>query len=532
MNDATDTVVLQTREVPMTELGAVQDHAAALRRLVSWDDVGILIDDGPHAVVIVFLNRGCVVAAARFCLSDEDSVQALQVYQNESRTVTELRSWQGHTVTDQQVVDLTELTRIWKESAGQSSKLDEMKLRKLFSPTANSIRTKGRSNRVSAKTRHQVLFDAHGRCMFEGCGIDLTRDEVTGRRGNFATLAHNVAVSEQGPRGIRYLSHSLSDHPENILLLCETHHRLVDRVAKCDYPADRLTAMRKTYCNRANELLDGLPLSPIPAFCVAWPVHRQRIALPSSRQVAESLKTIDARLDRRLLTVTENPSTLRSLSGPHLWSAMATEVECTSESILLQAGEEEYRAALFAMGLMPALIALGAKLGNKCEITPMLRFRDSGLWYWPSAQPQGKFYEIDGLDRLSESEGEVSLILGLTATPRALQETADSLGISTVSVKSDEQCLGNGALSHPEDGALFRQRMQELLHRLSDMHGVQTVHVLPCASNAACVFFGQAFDSYHPELVIYDFVPQGGSLAPALTVRNCDNKCVVKCCSS
>ena len=360
--------------------------------------------------------------------------------------------------------------------------------------------------------------------MFEGCGADLTEDPVTRVRGNFATLAHNVAASEGGTRGVLYLSGSLADDPENILLLCDTHHRLVDTVAKANYPAASLSTMRRRFCETANELLDGLTLAPTPAFGVAWPVHRQRVALPSSRQTARALKPIGARLDGQLRTVNDNEALLRRLEGPALWAAMPTAVEGTADDILAQAHGEGYRAALFAMGLMPALIALGAKLGNKCEITPMLRYRENGLWYWPASEPRGEFCTIDGLGQLPDREGEVCLLLGLTAVPDVMRSTAGFLRMSVVSVVARPEYLGNGSLGHPDDGASFRQRMQELLHRLGDTHGVQRVHVLPCASNAACVFFGQSFDSFHPELVIYDFAPEGGCMVPRLRVLNVDNE--------
>ena len=207
------------------------------------------------------------------------------------------------------------------------------------------------------------------------------------------------------------------DDPANILLLCETHHRLVDKVARGDYPAATLSAMRRRFCEEATALLDALALAPTPAYCVAWPVHRQQIALPSSQQVARALKPIGARLDGQLRPVNDNEALLRSLEGAALWAAMDTAVERTAGDILLQTHGEGYRAALFAMGLMPALIALGAKLGNKCEITPMLRYRENGLWYWPVNEPRGEFYTVEGLDRLSHGEGEVCLLLGLTAVP-------------------------------------------------------------------------------------------------------------------
>ncbi len=526
--DPKETTVVQTRESPMTALDAVRDHAAAVRALVSWNSVGVLIDDGLQAIVTVLLDGDTVAGASRFCLPAAQSVYALRAYDQGTTGPMELRCWQGHTMTSEQTQSLTDLTNAWKQSSSQRKVQADQDWRTFFEEVEQEDRKKGRGTGIGTATRNQVLLDAHGRCMFEGCGADLTEDPVTRVRGNFATLAHNVASSEGGTRGVLYLSHSLADNPDNILLLCETHHRLVDKVAKADYPAARLSAMRRRFCEEATGLLDALALAPTPAYCVAWPVHRQRIALPSSQQVARALKPIGARLDGQLRSVNDNDALLRSLDGEDLWRAVGTVVEQTAADILQQAHGEGYRAALFAMGLMPALIALGAKLGNKCEIMPMLRYRENGLWYWPVNEPRGEFYMIDGLDRLSDCEGEVCLRLGLTAAPESMHSTAESLGMSVVSVIARTEYLGNGALGHPDDGASFRQRMQELLHRLRDVHGVQTVHVLPCASNAACVFFGQSFDSYHPELVIYDFAPEGGCMLPRLHIVNVNNESKIK----
>ena len=526
--DPQEPTVTQTREPPMTGLDAVKDHAAAVRALVSWDRVGVLMDEGPQAIVTVLLEGDAVVSASRFCLSAADSVNALRAYDQGLAAPMELRCWQGSTMTGEQTRNLAELTTIWRDSSGQRKEQAEEDWLTFFGDIERDTRKKGRGTGITGLTRNQVLLDAHGRCMFEGCGADLTEDPVTRVSGNFATLAHNVAASEAGARGVLYLSGSLADDPENILLLCDTHHRLVDTVARADYPATELSAMRRRFRRASTTQLDALALAPTPAFCVAWPVHRQRIALPSSQQVARALKPIGARLDGQLRTVNDNEAVLRSLEGVGLWDAMATAVEQTAADILLQAHGKGYRAALFAMGLMPALISLGAKLGNKCEITPMLRYRENGLWYWPVNEPRGEFYSIEGMDRLSDLEGEACLLLGLTAVPKAMRSTVESLGMGVVSVVARTEYLGNGALGHPDDGASFRQRMQELLHQLRDAHGVQRVHVLPCASNAACVFWGQSFDSYHPELVIYDFAPMGGCMVPRLRIVNVNNESKVE----
>ena len=526
--DPKESTVVQTCEPPMTALDTVKDHVAVARALVSWNHVGVLMDDGPQTIVTVLLDDDTVVGALRFCLPAAQSVDALQAYNAGTTGPMELRCWQGHTITREQTRGLANLTNVWKQSSGQRKMQAEEDWRAFFEEVEGGARKKGRGTGFSTGTRNQVLLDAHGRCMFEGCGADLTEDPVERVRGNFATLAHNVAASEDGPRGVLYLSHELADDPANILLLCETHHRLVDKVARADYPAHRLSAMRERFRKEAVSLLDALTLTPTPAYCVAWPVHRQRIALPSSEQVAQALKPIGARLDGRIRSVNDNDAVLRSLDGAALWAAMGATVEQTAADILLQARDEGYRAALFAIGLMPALIGLGAKLGNKCEITPMLRYRENGLWYWPVTERRGEFYKIEGLAQLSDGEDEVCLLVGLTAVPEAMKATAKSLGMSVVSVIARPEYMGNGALGHPDDGASFRQRMQELLHRLRDAYGTRRVHVLPCASNAACVFFGQAFDSYHPDLVIYDFESDGNSMVPRLRIANVNSECKVE----
>ncbi len=156
------------------------------------------------------------------------------------------------------------------------------------------------------------------------------------------------------------------------------------------------------------------------------------------------------------------------------------------------------------------------------EIIPMLRYRDGGQWTWPSDAPVGSTYNINGLEDLTNSESEVSLIIALTADPEVTNIVANELfetkGIKTIKLLANSQYLGNGAIGHPKDGMGFTKDIQALLHRLADRHGVSRVHVLPCASNAACVFFGQAYDKHHPELLIYDFVSK--SMAPQILIGN------------
>ena len=292
--DPPESIVVQTHEPPMTGLDSVTDHAAAVRALVPWDRVGVLMDEGPQAVVTVLLKDEEVVSASRSCLGAAESVDALRAYKKGSadpKKPTELRCWQGHAMTRAQTRSLSELTVVWRESFGQRKEQTEAEWRAFFEDLERGTRSRGRAATIGVSTRNQVLLDAHGRCMFEGCGVDLTEDPVTGVRGNFATLAHNVAASEGGARGALYLSGRLADDPENIMLLCDKHHRLVDSIAKADYTAAALSAMRRRFCEEGTKLLDALALVPTPRVLggVACASTSNRIAyIAGCRESAEA----------------------------------------------------------------------------------------------------------------------------------------------------------------------------------------------------------------------------------------------------
>jgi len=216
MKDRTiDSTVRQTLDIPMQSVDEVKDHANALRRLAEWSGLGILYDDRPAAVLIVQLNQDAVVGVCRLCLNPNDSAVALQAYLMRDTDV-DLRCCKGRTLTRDDITNLAVLTEIWKKS--QSSKVSKQEIVEFFERVEQGTRNHGRGRSIKAETRRQVWFDAHGRCMFEGCGKDLTLDPTTGRRGNFAYLAHNVAASETGPRGVIYLSGRLADDPSNRLV--------------------------------------------------------------------------------------------------------------------------------------------------------------------------------------------------------------------------------------------------------------------------------------------------------------------------
>lgn len=85
---------------------------------------------------------------------------------------------------------------------------------------------------------------AAGRCQYRGCQHELWKDDLTKAEFNSAYIAHIVADSPDGPRGDKVRSAQLKDRIENLMLMCDVHHRLIDKGDVDGHPESLLLAMR------------------------------------------------------------------------------------------------------------------------------------------------------------------------------------------------------------------------------------------------------------------------------------------------
>src|SRR5690554_1735186 len=111
--------------------------------------------------------------------------------------------------------------------------------------------------KISEKNKIQLWTLAAGRCQYENCNVQLWRDDLSMVIMNRAYIAHIVANVPGGPRGDEVKSEQLANDIENLMLLCDTHHRLIDVEAVSDHPVERLIAMKIAHEKRI-ELLSGI----------------------------------------------------------------------------------------------------------------------------------------------------------------------------------------------------------------------------------------------------------------------------------
>lgn len=511
-------ILNQAAYPPFEEQSALDEYIAFISKEISWDSISIISDEGSSNILIVTVNDDVVVSSLRINLPPADFINTVKKLSKDKKV--KLVYLQGDNISESDLSSLDAIQKIAFRAKEQSAIVELPIIEEFITRIDEGSKKKGRGESFGRETRQAVNLASHGRCMFTGCGENLRIDDLTGDGGNYSYLAHNVASSENGERGIPVLSGILSNDPKNILLLCDKHHRLIDRVAACNYPAEKLSVIREQFISDAEELLDGLKFQPIPVYSVLWPVNTHVVSPPNKKEIANCLSTLELRMQGSLNKVLNSDGATRSV--PELQKIiMPSSIKIAAEKIIQQTNDSGHSAALFAFGPMPSLVGLGAILGNKSQYIPMLRYRDGATWMWPKQLPGGEFYIVEGLDSIKPSE-DIIICIALTAFPEVMKkkasELSDELDSSIIIYSPKYNAFGNGAIPHPIDGMKFSARLQYDFHTFKSQYGVKRMHVLICASNAAAVFIGQAFDLHHPEMIVYDF--RGESMEAVISIAN------------
>src|SRR5664280_23740 len=111
--------------------------------------------------------------------------------------------------------------------------------------------SRARRKPIPERVKVIVWARAAGRCQYAGCNAALIGDDISGAaNANKAYIGHIIADSADGPRGDPILSPKLAHDPDNLMLVCDAHHRVFDREMVAEHPVDVLMAMKRRHETR------------------------------------------------------------------------------------------------------------------------------------------------------------------------------------------------------------------------------------------------------------------------------------------
>jgi len=100
---------------------------------------------------------------------------------------------------------------------------------------------------ISVKSRKMLWGKAASRCALPDCRKELVMDETeTDDPAIIGEECHIIARKNNGPRGDSNLSKNRRDFYDNLILMCNNHHKVIDD-QKEDYTIEKLKKMKKDH---------------------------------------------------------------------------------------------------------------------------------------------------------------------------------------------------------------------------------------------------------------------------------------------
>lgn len=368
---------------------------------------------------------------------------------------------------------------------------------------------------IPEKTKLLLWGKAAGCCQYDGCNTPLYSDAVTKAEFNIAYIAHIIAASAKGPRGDEILSPQLKKELSNLMLLCDVHHRRVDKDDVAGHPVERLREMKRKHEARV-------------ALLTSLTEDKQSHILFYGANIGQHGSPMNFREAGLAMLPDKYPASLH----PFELSLKNSAMHDRDASFWLMEQQQLYRQfmttvkprltdgtvqqlSVFGLAPQPLLIALGCMLSDIQRVEVYQRQREPQGWSW-QAPPDSFEYVIKEPDIKS---AKVALVIALSATvdeARIKQTLGNDVSIWMLTIDTP----ANDFLKSREQLAKFRPVMRALFDRIKARHGQDAdLHLFPVAPVAINVEIGRVWQpKADMTLHLYDQNSQLGGFVMAFTI--------------
>ncbi|WP_409525657.1 SAVED domain-containing protein [Nitrincola sp. MINF-07-Sa-05] len=387
-------------------------------------------------------------------------------------------------------------------------------------------RARGRGPEISEKTAQKVWADAGGRCMFEGCGEDLSEIPLWTKAARVGYMAHIIASDPEGPRGTQMDSHRLADNSENIMLMCDAHHRLIDSFASEHYSAAILNEMRQAHRDIVRNYLNSLSYPRTRAVTL----HANLANVPTyfhDSELIDAILAVKRAMVPGVIHYIRRKSQRddRHLSG--FWCQYLREHEGDIRQLVSgfnsSSGAITENLAIFPLHHIPTLILAGRIMGEAQSIQIFQYDKVRSTWAWDrqaTPHPPDTF-SADPLpqDRASEVliTIELTALVDDDAIPPNLQADVAAGRLPWIRIRSKN--TGFDCITHPEDLDQYTRETRRAIVHVQDVMRVQKVHLIAISPASTVFRFGQMLQAgHHPEYLVYDRAGRDYKFTPAMSI--------------
>lgn len=370
---------------------------------------------------------------------------------------------------------------------------------------------------ISPTKKYILWGKAAGRCQYRGCNKTLFVDELTKSEFNQAYIAHIVADVPGGPRGDAKRSPLLKDDISNLMLMCDEHHRLIDKMDVDGHPEFLLVQMKKEHEDRIEKVASINPNmhSHIVTYKANVGVHTPVISYESVR---EFLLPSYYPAQSQAIDLSLSNSPLRD-KDTSFWATELENIESQFNEQLrpkLRKGEINH-LSVFGFAPMPLLIKLGTLLNDIQHAEIHQPVRDPKTWNLSDDAIETLYKIIEP----SESLPTVALNISLSATinnDRITSVLGNDCSIYTINIEEPF----NDFLKSKRQLQDFSIEMRKLFNHIKSKYNAQTpLHVFPAMPIATAIEFGRIWmPKADMPLKIYDENTVNSGFFKAIEVIN------------
>lgn len=327
-----------------------------------------------------------------------------------------------------------------------------------------------------------------GRCQYRGCNTSLYRDDLTQAEFNQCYIAHIVADSPNGPRGHETRSEELKKSLNNLMLLCDTHHRLVDRFEIESHPEEVLLLMKKEHEDRV-ALITGINHNMKSEIII----YKASIGNNPVMMTYDSLKefVIPEKYPARNAATDLSLSNSTSVdSRKTFWELQLENLDDQfKDQILPKLRKSELsHISLFAMAPIPLLIKLGTYLNDIQQLDVRQKRRNPDTWK----------FDVDlhtdyTLLLAQEVKKHVALKIELSASitdERIIKVLGEDVSIYSINIENPD----NDFVKSRKQIIEFGEKMKEAFREIKKIHGQDVVlNVFPAMPISLAVQLGRVW---------------------------------------
>ncbi|QPJ65377.1 MAG: SAVED domain-containing protein [Candidatus Nitrohelix vancouverensis] len=354
---------------------------------------------------------------------------------------------------------------------------------------------------IPEKIKVRLWGRAAGRCQYEGCNIPLWLDSLTKSEFNVAYIAHIIADKPDGPRGHPELSEKLKADISNLMLMCDQHHRLIDKEAVEEHSVERLQNMKSRHESRI-ELVTSLNEEKESHLLIYGANIGQHQAPLSWKNTAQAMLPHHYPADSSPFELGMKNSSFQD-HEEGFWEIERENLKRqVTEKIKPRFTTGEIRhLSVFALAPQPLLIEMGRLLSDIPAADVFQLHREPPDWKW---QPHPEEFQFI-LNKPKFKKNKVALNMSLSATidnSRIISVLGDDVSIWTLTIESPY----NDFLKSREQLKMFRETFRKLLNEIKAYHEQNDeIHLFPAVPCSVAVEIGRIWmPKADLEMKIYD----------------------------